>query len=99
MDDTRNNALEAGVYLQDEWKLTPTLTLNYGARFDEFAANFDNEAQLSPRVNLVWKVDDSTTTATSATRGISCRRRCQYVPPGTIAKVRQHHQCSAQHSG
>ena len=23
-----------GVYLQDEWKLTPTLTLNYGARFD-----------------------------------------------------------------
>ena len=23
-----------GVYLQDEWKLTPKLTLNYGARFD-----------------------------------------------------------------
>ena len=23
-----------GVYLQDEWKLTPTLTLNYGARYD-----------------------------------------------------------------
>ncbi|HZU51191.1 MAG TPA: TonB-dependent receptor, partial [Sphingomicrobium sp.] len=23
-----------GIYLQDEWKLTPTLTLNYGGRFD-----------------------------------------------------------------
>ena len=30
VDDTRNHALEAGMYLQDEWKLTKTLTLNYG---------------------------------------------------------------------
>ena len=62
VDDTRNDALEAGIYLQDEWKLTKTLTLNYGARLDEFAANFDNEGQLSPRVNLVWKATDKTTT-------------------------------------
>ena len=43
-----------GAYLQDEWKLTPTLTLNYGARFDVVHA-YTHESQLSPRANLVWK--------------------------------------------
>ena len=41
-----------GVYLQDEWRILPALTLNSGLRFD--AVNeFTNENQLSPRVNLV----------------------------------------------
>src|SRR5450755_2876232 len=57
IDDTRNHATSAGVYIQDEWKLTDALTLNYGARYDRFDANFDDEGQLSPRVNLVWKID------------------------------------------
>ena len=59
-----NNSLYgifAGVYLQDEWKLTPELTLNYGARFDEFYSSFDKENQPSPRVNLIWQPTDSTT--------------------------------------
>jgi outer membrane receptor for ferrienterochelin and colicins len=47
-------------YLQDEWKLTNTLTLNYGLRFDEFNG-FRSENQLSPRVNLVWQATPSTT--------------------------------------
>jgi outer membrane receptor protein involved in Fe transport len=47
-------------YLQDEWKLTPALTLNYGARFDVLQAFTDAE-QLSPRVNIVWKPDADTT--------------------------------------
>jgi outer membrane receptor protein involved in Fe transport len=46
-----------GVYLQDEWKLTPTLTLNYGLRFDAVDAAIQ-ENQLSPRVNLVWQAND-----------------------------------------
>jgi outer membrane receptor protein involved in Fe transport len=43
-----------GVYLQDEWKLSPTVTLNYGLRFDALDGN-TRENQLSPRINFVWQ--------------------------------------------
>ena len=46
-------------YLQDEWRIVPTLTLNYGARYDILNA-YTNAQQLSPRVNLVWKPDPDT---------------------------------------
>ena len=49
-----------GIYLQDEWSLTPTLPLNYGARFDAVRA-YTREQQLSPRVNMVWKPAQGTT--------------------------------------
>jgi len=49
-----------GIYLQDEWKLTPKLTLNYGARYDMVRA-FTKESQLSPRANLVWNATPLTT--------------------------------------
>ena len=49
-----------GVYLQDEWSLTPKLTLNYGARFDLVRA-YTREQQLSPRINLVWEATTGTT--------------------------------------
>ncbi len=49
-----------GVYLQDEWSLTPTVTLNYGVRFDAVRA-FTREQQVSPRVNMVWKPGGGTT--------------------------------------
>jgi outer membrane receptor for ferrienterochelin and colicins len=47
-------------YLQDEWKLADNLTLNYGARFDQFDGFLDQN-QLSPRINLVWLPFSSTT--------------------------------------
>ncbi len=50
-----------GMYLQDEWKIVPKLTLNYGARFDVFNSSFDDENQLSPRANLIYQVTDTTT--------------------------------------
>jgi len=50
-----------GMYLQDEWKLTSKLTLNYGARFDVFSSSFDAENQFSPRANLVYQPFDGTT--------------------------------------
>jgi outer membrane receptor protein involved in Fe transport len=58
-DDGKKHAWSYSVYLQDEWKLFPSLTLNYGLRWDQFQA-FDAEGQLSPRVNFVWTPDDTT---------------------------------------
>ena len=42
------------VYLQDEWKVLPTLTVNAGLRFDAITGTI-SENQLSPRVNVVWE--------------------------------------------
>ncbi|HEY3756970.1 MAG TPA: TonB-dependent receptor [Opitutaceae bacterium] len=49
------HALFAGAYLQDEWKMTPALTLNGGVRADAYSASFDHEGQVSPRLNLIWQ--------------------------------------------
>ena len=49
-----------GVYLQDEWTVTPELTLNFGARFDAVHA-YTVENQLSPRVNIVYQPTKATT--------------------------------------
>ena len=49
-----------GAYLQDEWSITPSLTLNYGARFDAVRA-YTQEQQLNPRINLVWLPSKGTT--------------------------------------
>ncbi len=37
------------------------VTINYGARFDEYYSSFDKENQPSPRVNVIWQPTDSTT--------------------------------------
>ena len=47
-------------YLPDEWKIVPTVTVNFGARYDQFA-EYVSERQLSPRVNVVWQPSDATT--------------------------------------
>ena len=52
-DDHTKTGQLYGAYLQDEWKLTSKLTLNYGARYDIVNA-YTKESQLSPRANLVW---------------------------------------------
>ena len=43
-----------GVYLQDEWKLSPTVTINFGGRFDAYNYTIF-EYQFSPRINAVWQ--------------------------------------------
>ena len=48
------------LYLQDEWKIIPAVTLNYGLRFDKFTA-FASAHQVSPRVNAVWQALPDTT--------------------------------------
>ncbi|MEP7043053.1 MAG: TonB-dependent receptor [Dokdonella sp.] len=49
-----------GLYLQDEWQLSDTLTMNYGVRGDKVDA-FVKESQLSPRLGLVYQLTDTTT--------------------------------------
>jgi outer membrane receptor protein involved in Fe transport len=59
--NNQNNAgVLYGVYIQDEWRMTPKLTLNYGLRFDA-VEEFTHESQVSPRINLVWKPVTDTT--------------------------------------
>jgi outer membrane receptor protein involved in Fe transport len=60
-DNTSAHALFFGLYLQDEWKILPKVTLNFGVRWDLYSASFDNENQFSPRVNLIYQPTDSTT--------------------------------------
>jgi outer membrane receptor protein involved in Fe transport len=60
IDNSKATAWTYSVYLEDEWKLADTLTLNYGVRFDQLDA-FLHENQVSPRVNLVWTPMEGTT--------------------------------------
>ena len=60
LDDTLDTQWMESVYLQDEWRIAPLLTVNYGLRFDHYTA-FSSGSQLSPRVNFVWQVARHTT--------------------------------------
>jgi outer membrane receptor protein involved in Fe transport len=46
-------------WLQDEWKVTPDLTVNYGGRFD-VVNQFVMGNQISPRLNTVWQATPTT---------------------------------------
>ncbi len=49
-----------GLHLQDEWKVSDHLTVNFGARADGVSAQLQ-EGQLSPRLNVSYQLDDATT--------------------------------------
>jgi outer membrane receptor protein involved in Fe transport len=57
-------------YLQDEWKIIPVVTVNYGLRFDKFTA-FTSAHQFSPRVNVVWEALPGTTVHAGYARYLS----------------------------
>jgi len=59
-DNSSKTGYLYGIYLQDEWKITQQLTLNFGGRFDVVNAYVD-ESQFSPRINLVYQPADKTT--------------------------------------
>ena len=58
-DNSRKVGTLASLYVQDEWRLDPKLTFNYGLRYDSVDA-FTKEHQWSPRLNLAYKLDDAT---------------------------------------
>jgi outer membrane receptor protein involved in Fe transport len=55
------HGLFAGAYMQDEWKILPQVTINYGARFDQYYSSFLKANQPSPRVNVIYQPTDWTT--------------------------------------
>ena len=59
-DDVSKTGWLAGIYAQDEWKLTNNLMVNYGARFDQMWQYVDAN-QLSPRLSFTYKPFEFTT--------------------------------------
>jgi opacity protein-like surface antigen/outer membrane receptor protein involved in Fe transport len=59
-DDVAKLGWLAGIYAQDEWKITDKLTMNAGLRFDQMW-QFVDANQLSPRVSFTYKPFDGTT--------------------------------------
>jgi len=50
--------VDAGLFLQDDWKVRPNITLSYGLRF-ETQNNFSDKSDFAPRVGLAWGIGGS----------------------------------------
>lgn len=74
VDNHSGSGTTFGVYLQDEWKPTDRLTVNYGARYDR-VNTVVSEQQLSPRLGLTYDL-------TSRTRVHAAYAR-YFTPPPT----------------
>lgn len=83
VDRHSKNGQLYGIYLQDEWKLTPKLTLNYGVRYDAVRA-YTRETQLSPRANLVWNPNSKTTLHLGYARNFTPPPQ-ELIAPSTLA--------------
>ncbi len=58
------------LYVQDEWKIHPDFSLNYGLRLDRFTA-YTTASQVSPRLNAVWQVTPDSTVHAGYSRYLS----------------------------
>ena len=81
--NSKNNNVIWGAYIQDEWKLTNQLTMNYGIRYDEMHA-FVTANQLSPRLGLVYKATPETTLHAAYARYFT-PPQTEQVSPKTIS--------------
>jgi outer membrane receptor protein involved in Fe transport len=72
------------VYLQDAWKVVPTVTVNGGLRLDGLEA-FTSEWQLSPRLNVAWEPTKVTSLHAGYARYFTPPRQ-EFVSTTSIAK-------------
>ena len=61
-----------GVYVQDEWKITPSVTLNAGLRYDlQFLETIDTDTNnVSPRLGFAWSPTESRRTIVRGSAGL-----------------------------
>ena len=50
--------VDAGLFIQDDWKVRQNVTLSYGLRF-ETQNNFSDKSDFAPRVGLAWGIGGS----------------------------------------
>jgi len=56
--DLESNEYTYGLYIQDEWNVNETLTLNLGLRYDDYS---NSEDSLNPRLAAIWHSSEVTT--------------------------------------
>lgn len=49
----QNNYADIGLYVQDEWRIRPNITVNYGLRY-EWQNQLGSNGALAPRVGFAW---------------------------------------------
>jgi len=49
----QNNYFDIGLFAQDEWRLRPNITVNYGVRYER-QNQIDDKGGLAPRLGLAW---------------------------------------------
>ena len=59
IDNSSKLGTTGSFYMQDQWTLTPQLTVNYGVRYDKVNA-YIAEHQWSPRLNIAYKLSSAT---------------------------------------
>ncbi|HKW91166.1 MAG TPA: TonB-dependent receptor [Methylomirabilota bacterium] len=72
------------VYVQDAWRIVPTVTINGGLRLDGLAA-FTSEWQLSPRLNVAWEATPTTTVHAGYARYFTPPRQ-EFVSTASVAR-------------
>jgi outer membrane receptor protein involved in Fe transport len=84
VDNSSKIGMTYGVYVQDEWDMTDALTVNYGLRFDAVDA-YVKESQLSPRIGLVYALDDATNIHAGYARTFT-PPPLELIAPASVAK-------------
>ena len=89
-DNVSKTGFLAGVYVQDEWKITNQFTVNAGLRFDQMD-EFVSANQLSPRLSFTYKPFENTTFHAGYAR--------QFTPPELVEAAPANIGLVQRHSG